>query len=76
MQQLYANRGVISAAEVDLALANLLPPNQLLGIEDAANLLADAIEGQARVVVVGDFDADGATSCALAVSVLEQMGLQ
>lgn len=76
MQQLYANRGVISAAEVDLALANLLPPNQLLGIKDAANLLADAIEGQARVVVVGDFDADGATSCALAVSVLEQMGLQ
>lgn len=39
-------------------------------------LLADAIEGEARVVVVGDFDADGATSCCLAVSVLREMGLQ
>ena len=76
MQQIYANRGATHPSDVDLALANLLPPTQLLGAQDAANLLADAIEGQARVVVVGDFDADGATSCALSVSVLRQMGLQ
>ena len=43
---------------------------------DAAELLADAIEGEARVLIVGDFDADGATSCAMAVSVLQQMGLR
>ena len=41
---------------------------------DAAELLADAIEGEARVLIVGDFDADGATSCEMAVSVLQQMG--
>ena len=39
-------------------------------------MLADAIEFQASVVIVGDFDADGATSCALAVSLLKQMGLE
>ena len=43
---------------------------------DAAELLADAIEGEGRVLIVGDFDADGATSCAMAVSVLRQMGLE
>jgi single-stranded-DNA-specific exonuclease len=47
----------------------------LRGAEDAALLLADAIERKRRVVVVGDFDADGATSCALAISVLRQFGL-
>jgi single-stranded-DNA-specific exonuclease len=76
MQRLYANRGVTTADEIDLALKGLLPPQQLRGVAKAAELLADAIEGEARVVIVGDFDADGATSSALAVSVLRQMGLK
>ena len=76
MQRLYANRGVTTADEIDLALKGLLPPQQLRGVAEAAELLADAIEGEARVVIVGDFDADGATSSALAVSVLRQMGLK
>lgn len=76
LQRLYANRGVTAPDEIDLALKGLLPPQLLRGVTDAAALLADAIEGEARVVIVGDFDADGATSSALAVSVLRQMGLQ
>jgi len=76
LKRVYANRGVRAAEELDLALKGLLPPSALLGAADAAALLADAIEGEARVVIVGDFDADGATSSALAVAVLRQMGLQ
>jgi single-stranded-DNA-specific exonuclease len=76
LQRLYANRGVTAPDEIDLALKGLLPPQLLRGVTDAAALLADAIEGEASVVIVGDFDADGATSSALAVSVLRQMGLQ
>jgi single-stranded-DNA-specific exonuclease len=57
-------------------LNQLLPPAALLGAQEAAEMLADAIEFQASVVIVGDFDADGATSCALAISLLKQMGLE
>ena len=53
MQRLYANRGVTTADEIDLALKGLLPPQQLRGVAEAAELLADAIEGEARVVIVG-----------------------
>ena len=76
LQRVYANRGIKSAEELNLGLSGLLSPSALKGAADAAGLLADAIEGEARVVVVGDFDADGATSSALAVSVLRQMGLR
>ena len=76
LQRLYANRGVTSREDTELALKGLLPPSALRGVKEAAELLADAVEGEARVVIVGDFDADGATSSALAVSVLRQMGLR
>lgn len=76
IKRIYAGRGIREAQELDLQLKSLIPPNKLLGAQEAAVLLADAIEGDARVVIVGDFDADGATSSALAVSVLRQMGLQ
>jgi single-stranded-DNA-specific exonuclease len=76
LKRLYANRGITEASDTDLSLKHLLPPQQLRGIAEAAGLLADAIEGEARVIIVGDFDADGATSVALAVSVLRQLGLK
>jgi len=75
LKRLYANRGIRTPDELNLALNGLIPPVKLKGAREAAELLADAIEGEARVVVVGDFDADGATSSALAVSVLRPMGL-
>ena len=76
LKRVYANRGIRNPAELALTLDQLLPPTQLKGIGEAAELLADAVEGDARVLIVGDFDADGATSCAMAVSVLRQMGLR
>ncbi|MBL6694956.1 MAG: single-stranded-DNA-specific exonuclease RecJ [Luminiphilus sp.] len=76
LKQIYANRGVDNLNDISLPLNQLLPPSALKGAQEAAEMLADAIEFQASVVVVGDFDADGATSCALAVSLLKQMGLE
>ena len=76
LKRIYANRGVTNPAELSLTLDQLHPPKLLKGIAEAAELLADAVEGDGRVLVVGDFDADGATSSAMAVSILRQMGLR
>ena len=76
LKRVYASRGITDPGQLVLGLDQLLPPASLKGVTDAAELLADAIEGEARVLIVGDFDADGATSCAMAVSVLQQMGLR
>ncbi len=70
----YAARNVQSARELDYALAQLPPPNALLGMEVAVDLLFEAIAGDARILVVGDFDADGATSCALAFRAITSLG--
>ena len=67
MSRLYANRGVTHASEVDYSLKHMLSPDGLRGIDTAAELLADAIQNQRHIMIVGDFDADGATSCALLV---------
>ena len=76
LKRVYASRGINDPGELALGLDQLLSPAGLKGAADAADLLADAIQGEARVLIVGDFDADGATSCAMAVSVLQQMGLR
>jgi single-stranded-DNA-specific exonuclease len=76
LKRVYANRGITDPAALSLTLDQLHPPQHLKGIAEAAELLADAIEGDGRVLIIGDFDADGATSSAMAVSVLRQMGLR
>ena len=76
LKQIYANRGVDRLDDITLPLSQLAQPSALKGAQAAAEMLADAIEFHASVVIVGDFDADGATSCALAVSLLKQMGLE
>jgi len=76
LKRVYANRGITDPAALSLTLDQLHPPQQLKGVAEAAELLADAIEGDGRVLIIGDFDADGATSSAMAVSVLRQMGLR
>ena len=76
LKRVYANRGITDPAELSLTLDQLHPPQHLKGVAEAAELLADAIEGDGRVLIIGDFDADGATSSAMAVSVLRQMGLR
>ena len=74
LAQLYAARGVASAAELDDGLARLLPPGDLLGIDAAAALLADAIASEQRLCIVADYDCDGATACAVAVRGLRLLG--
>jgi single-stranded-DNA-specific exonuclease len=74
LAQIYANRGLHDESELELKLERLIPPNQLKGLDAAATLLADSIEKQLAITVVGDFDADGATSTALALSVLRSLG--
>ena len=75
LQRLYAARGVQSDTELQYQLNHLLKPN-FKGLEDAVAILVDVVVAQARVLIVGDFDADGATSSALAVGALKAMGLQ
>lgn len=70
-----ATRGVTNQNGLDLSLKKLLPPQGLSYISEAAELLADAVTAGANVVIVGDFDADGATSSALAVRCLRSFGL-
>ncbi len=74
LARIYAGRGVRSAAEVDYSLARLLPCDGLQGIEKAVALLVQAIEQRARILIVADFDADGATACAVAVRGLSSLG--
>ena len=61
--RLFAARGLVSIEELDHSLQGLLPPSALKGIDSAAEIVCAAIEAEASILVVGDFDADGATSC-------------
>jgi len=74
LQRIYSARGVQHERELQYQLVNLLKPN-FKGMAEAVSLLADAVVAQAKIIIVGDFDADGATSSALAVLALRAMGL-
>jgi single-stranded-DNA-specific exonuclease len=74
LQRIYAARGVRTPADGELRLARLLPPDALGQLPQAAVLLADAIAGGKHIVVVGDFDCDGATGTAVAVRGLRLLG--
>jgi single-stranded-DNA-specific exonuclease len=74
LARLYAARGVQDASTLDAALAQLLPPAGLKGIDAAATLLADAMAANRKFCVVADYDCDGATACAVAVRGLRLLG--
>ncbi len=74
LQRVYCARGVKHDEELQHHLKLLQKP-VFKGLPEAVSLLADAVVAQARIMIVGDFDADGATSCALAVLALRAMGL-
>lgn len=74
LSSIYQSRGIQSAEELQYELSGLLPFHQLHDIEKAASLIADAIMAQQRILIVGDFDADGATSTALGIRALRQFG--
>ncbi len=74
LARIYSARGISSADDLSLGLDQLLPPSGLLHAGEAGALLADALEANSRILVVGDYDADGATSSALALTALRAMG--
>jgi single-stranded-DNA-specific exonuclease len=74
LQRVYAARHITSAGELEYTLDRLQTPEQLGGLADAVALLAEAITTGQRLLIVGDFDADGATSCALCMRALRNLG--
>ena len=74
LKRLYAARGITRAEELDAGLDQLVSPDALTGLPAAVALLSGALTRGARIVFVADFDADGATSCALGVRALRAMG--
>jgi single-stranded-DNA-specific exonuclease len=74
LARLYAARGIRAMDELDTRSSALLPPEQLKGIAEAAVLLADAIAAKRRLLIVADYDCDGATGCAIGLRALRMMG--
>jgi len=74
LNRVLAAREIGSVDQLDLSLKQLLPPSSLGGIDAAVALLLVALRQRQRILIVGDFDADGATSSALAVAALRAMG--
>ncbi|MCE1182979.1 MAG: single-stranded-DNA-specific exonuclease RecJ [Rhodocyclales bacterium] len=74
LARLYAARGVTDKAELDYELKSLLPPNTLTNAPEAAQMLADAIEAEAKLLIIGDYDCDGATATAVGMRALKALG--
>lgn len=74
ISRLFTGRGISDPGAVDHQLRFLLPPDDMKGLPGATRILCDAITTGKRILVIGDFDADGATSCALVVHGLSSLG--
>jgi len=75
LKRVYANRGVTELRQIDNSLSELIDYSLLKDIDKAANIVSNAIMQQKKILVVGDFDADGATSCAVMMRTLKACGL-
>jgi single-stranded-DNA-specific exonuclease len=74
LARIYAARGLASLDELATTLKSLAAPQALHQVDDAARLLADAIARREKLLIVADYDADGATACAVGVKALRSMG--
>ncbi|MBI5786724.1 MAG: single-stranded-DNA-specific exonuclease RecJ [Rhodocyclales bacterium] len=74
LARLFAARGIKEKSELDTGLAALLPPDELKGAAAAAVLLADSIAAKRRILIVADYDCDGATACAVGLRALRGCG--
>ncbi len=74
LKRIYINRGITDLSQLETSARGLHSYQKLGGIEQAVDLLFQAIKEQKRIIVVGDFDADGATSSALSVLALRMLG--
>lgn len=74
LNRVYVNRHIQSENELDYSISKLLPFAQLKGISEATLLISEAIKDNSKIVIVGDFDVDGATSTTVAIKALQSMG--
>ncbi len=74
LARLLASRQIRDAREMDMSVTRLLPASDLLGLEQGASIISHAIDEHRRILIVGDFDCDGATSTTLMVRCLREMG--
>lgn len=74
LQQLYANRGVNNREQIEYSIQHLSDYRQLKDIKKAADIIAECIRSDKKILIVGDFDADGATSTALVMRALKMFG--
>lgn len=74
LARIYAARGIEFASELDTDIRHLLPFDKLMNAEKMASQLADAIAEQKRLLIVADYDADGATACAVGMRGLSALG--
>jgi single-stranded-DNA-specific exonuclease len=74
MAKLWASRGIQHASELSLQISQLIPPNDLKGCQEAAQYLAQALAENRKIVIVADYDCDGATACAVGILGLEELG--
>jgi single-stranded-DNA-specific exonuclease len=76
LARIYAARGISSSSQLDTGLSRLLPFTQLKNAQQMAGLLADAIAANRKLLIVADYDADGATACAVGLRGLRSLGAQ
>ncbi len=74
LARIYAARGIRDVAQLNTGLGNLLPFTQLENVQDMARILADAIAANQKLLIVADYDADGATACAVGLRGLRAFG--
>jgi single-stranded-DNA-specific exonuclease len=74
LQRIYAAREISEMGQISRELKDLIPFHSLMGIDAASELLAEAVSQDKRILIIGDFDVDGATSTAVAVTALNAMG--
>ena len=76
LQRIYKNRKIFRQEELDLSLSNLLPPDSLKGIETACRLLHRVMKSNGKILVIGDYDTDGATAATVAILGLRALGTE
>lgn len=76
LSRIFAARGLQSDDELDLAVSGLIPPGKMKGIEAAASYLADALATQKRIIIIADYDCDGATACTVGIRGLRMLGFE
>ena len=76
LARIYAARGIVKTSQLDTGLNQLIPFTQLKNAQEMARLLADAISKKQKLLIVADYDADGATACAVGLRGLRSLGAQ